>query len=56
MDKNQIEKGETNRRKFLKLGLLTSFTAIASTSIITNLAAQEEEKEATGEVMRLLTH
>ena len=56
MKKNQIEKGETNRRKFLKLGLLTSFTAIASTSIITNLAAQEEEeKEATGEVMRLLT-
>lgn len=55
MKKNQTEEGGTDRRKFLKLGLLTSFTAIAGTSIITNLAAQEEEKETTGEVMRLLT-
>jgi len=55
MEKKQTEEGGTDRRKFLKLGLLSSLTAIAGTSIITNLAAQEEEKEATGEVMRLLT-
>ena len=55
MKKNQTEEGGTDRRKFLKLGLMTSLTAIAGASIVTNLAAQEEEKEAAGEVIRLLT-
>ena len=51
----QTEEGGTDRRKFLKLGIMTSLTAIASSSIITNLAAQEEEKKPAGEVMRVLT-
>ncbi|MDT8416398.1 MAG: 4Fe-4S dicluster domain-containing protein [Lutibacter sp.] len=55
MKKNQTEQGGTNRRKFLKLGVMTSLTAIAGASIVTNLAAQEEEKEPAGEVIRLLT-
>ncbi|HEY9221843.1 MAG TPA: 4Fe-4S dicluster domain-containing protein [Lutibacter sp.] len=55
MEKKQTEEGGTDRRKFLKLGLMTSLTAIAGASIVTNLAAQEEEKESSGEVIRLLT-
>ena len=60
MKNKQTEEGETDRRKFLKLGLMTSLTAIAVASFVTSLAAQEEEeeeviKEPSGEVMRLLT-
>lgn len=56
MKKNNIEEGGTNRRKFLKLGLMTSFTAITGASIITNLASSKEEgKRSSGEVIRLLT-
>jgi molybdopterin-containing oxidoreductase family iron-sulfur binding subunit len=55
MKNKQSEEGGTDRRKFLKLGLMTSLTAIAGASIVTNLAAQEEETEPAGEVIRLLT-
>ena len=55
MKKKQTEEGGTDRRKFLKLGLMTSLTAITGASIVTSLAAQEEEKEPTGEMIRLLT-
>ncbi|MDO9594427.1 MAG: 4Fe-4S dicluster domain-containing protein [Lutibacter sp.] len=57
MKNKQTEEGGTDRRKFLKLGIMTSLTAIAGTSIVNNLAAQEEEGIAkpSGEVMRLLT-
>ncbi|NQV78815.1 MAG: hypothetical protein HQ490_10760, partial [Lutibacter sp.] len=54
MKENKAEESGTNRRKFLKLGILSSFTAIASSSIVTSLASQEEEKSS-GEKIRLLT-
>lgn len=54
--KNNNEKIEgTNRRKFLKLGLLSSVTAVAGSSLVTNLAEEAEEKSSSGEKVRLLT-
>lgn len=47
-------KENTNRRKFLKIGLLTSFSAVAGTSLVANLAS-EEDPILTGNKVRLLT-
>ena len=57
MENKKTEKGNTNRRNFLKLGLMSSVTAVAGASLISNLAIQEEEEEVaeSGEKMRLLT-
>ena len=54
MNNNDSEKRSTNRRKFLKLGLMSSVTALAGTSLISNFASQEEKKPS-GEKIRLLT-
>ena len=54
MEDKKTEKGNTNRRNFLKLGLMSSVTAVAGASIISNLASDEEAKPS-GEKMRLLT-
>jgi Fe-S-cluster-containing dehydrogenase component len=54
MNDNNSEKGSTNRRKFLKLGLMSSVTALAGTSLISNITS-EEEKKSSGEKIRLLT-
>ena len=43
MKNNKTKKSGTNRRKFLKLGLLSSVTAIAGTSIVSNLTPEEEK-------------
>ncbi len=44
----------TNRRKFLKLGLISGVTTVASASFLSNLSSQEEPK-ASGEKIRVLT-
>lgn len=54
MENKKTENGSTNRRKFLKLGLLSSVTAVAGASLISNLTSEEELK-ASGEKIRLLT-
>lgn len=48
-------KNSNNRRKFLKLGLLSSVTAVAGTSIVSNLADSATEEPAEGNKVRLLT-
>ncbi|MDO9261423.1 MAG: 4Fe-4S dicluster domain-containing protein [Flavobacteriaceae bacterium] len=53
MKDNKTVKGETSRRKFLKLGLLSSATVVAGTSIVSTLATEDEK--SSGEKMRLLT-
>ena len=55
MENKKTEKGNTNRRNFLKLGLMSSVTAVAGASLISNLAIQDEEVAESGEKMRLLT-
>lgn len=54
MENDKNDKGATNRRKFLKLGLLSSATAVAGASLVSNLAIPQEA-ETSGEKMRLLT-
>jgi molybdopterin-containing oxidoreductase family iron-sulfur binding subunit len=54
MKKNNKEKSNTNRRKFLKLGLVTSVTALAGSSLVTSLA-NENEIEPSGKKTRVLT-
>jgi len=53
-NKNSEKDSTNNRRKFLKLGLMSSVTALAGTSLIKNIAS-EEEKNPSGEKVRLLT-
>jgi molybdopterin-containing oxidoreductase family iron-sulfur binding subunit len=55
MRNQKTDKNRTNRRKFLKLGLLSSVTVVAGTSLISNLSTIEEEEKASGEKVRLLT-
>jgi molybdopterin-containing oxidoreductase family iron-sulfur binding subunit len=54
MENKKENNGSTNRRKFLKLGLMSSVTAVAGASLISNLAIDEETK-STGHKIRLLT-
>lgn len=53
MANKKIKPDSTNRRNFLRLGLLSSVSAVAGVSLVSNLA-QEEEKTS-GEKVRLLT-
>ena len=53
MNNNDSEKRSTNRRKFLKIGLMSGVSAIAGTSLISNFGTEEEK--SSGEKMRLLT-
>ncbi|MDP3353878.1 MAG: 4Fe-4S dicluster domain-containing protein [Flavobacteriaceae bacterium] len=52
MENNKTEK-ETDRRKFLKLGLLSSVSVVAGTSLVSNLASVDEKLQS--EKIRLLT-
>jgi len=54
MGEKKTDNSGTNRRKFLKLGLMSSVSAVAGASIISNLVT-DEEKMASGEKVRLLT-
>ncbi|GGK22499.1 hypothetical protein GCM10007962_15850 [Yeosuana aromativorans] len=54
MNNKNSENGGTNRRKFLKLGLMSSVTALAGTSLVSNLTS-EETTNTSGEKVRLLT-
>ena len=54
MANNKNENESTNRRNFLKLGLLTSVSAVAGTTLLSNLTS-EEEKKSSGNKVRLLT-
>lgn len=44
-----------NRRKFIKFGLMSSITVVASSSIISNLAIEEEVTKNSDEKIKLLT-
>ena len=54
MKNNKLEKSETNRRNFLKLGLMSSVSAVAGMSFVKNFT-DDEEKKSSGEKVRLLT-
>lgn len=54
MKNNKLEKSETNRRNFLKLGLMSSVSAVAGMSFMNNFT-EDEEKKSSGEKIRLLT-
>jgi len=54
MENNKDNKKATNRRKFLKLGLMSSVSAVAGASVLSNLA-QDDEKTSSGEKVRVLT-
>jgi len=53
MKNKKGDKGNSNRRKFLKIGLMSGVSAIAGNSLISNFA--KEDEESSGEKMRLLT-
>lgn len=54
MKNKNSKKSGTNRRNFLKLGLMSSVTAVAGASLVSNLASEKEIKTS-GEKIRLLT-
>ncbi|MCM2302503.1 MAG: 4Fe-4S dicluster domain-containing protein [Flavobacteriaceae bacterium] len=51
--KNNKTEQESNRRKFLKLGLLSSISVVAGTSLVSNLASVNEKNSS--EKIRVLT-
>jgi molybdopterin-containing oxidoreductase family iron-sulfur binding subunit len=53
MANKKTEEGSENRRKFLRLGLMSSVSAVAGASIISNLGA--DEVKPSGEKVRVLT-
>lgn len=54
MKDKKAEKSDTNRRNFLRLGLMSGVTAIAGVTLA-NKFSDGEEKKPSGEKMRLLT-
>ena len=54
MKDDKAQNKNTDRRKFLKLGLFTGVTAVAGTGLMAGLGSKEE-KVSSGEKMRLLT-
>ena len=56
MSVKKTQKDYTNRRKFLKLGLMSSVSAVAGVSVLSGFPAEEEkEVKPQGEKTRLLT-
>ena len=53
MEKKEEHKEGANRRNFLKLGLLTSVSAVAGLSIMSN--SEQEKAASSGEKVRVLT-
>jgi molybdopterin-containing oxidoreductase family iron-sulfur binding subunit len=53
MANKETEKGNNNRRNFLRLGLMSSVSAVAGASLISQLATEEEKPS--GEKIRVLT-
>ena len=54
MENDIAKKEDNNRRKFLKLGLMSGVTAVTGATLLANLASEEELK-ASGEKIKLLT-
>lgn len=54
MENKNSNKNSKTRRKFLKLGLISSVTAVTGANLVSNLIEDEPKKES-GEKMRLLT-
>ncbi len=54
MEDKKSKKKSTDRRNFLKLGLMSSISAVAGASVISNLVP-DDEKIASGEKVRVLT-
>ena len=54
MANKKTKKDGANRRNFLKLGLMSSVSAVAGMSLVNNFS-QEEEPKPSGEKIRLLT-
>jgi len=55
MESKKSNKKGPNRRKFIKFGLMSSLTAVASASIISNIVSKDENTNNNGEKIRLLT-
>ena len=53
MEDKEHKKEGTDRRNFLKLGLMSSVSAVAGLSLVSNL--EQEEVKSSGEKVRLLT-
>jgi len=54
MENDKIKKERTNRRKFLKLGLMSGATAIVGTSLVSSFETEESAKTSADKI-RLLT-
>ena len=55
METEKPNKKGSNRRKFIKFGLMSSLTAVASASIISNIVGKDNSANNSGEKIRLLT-
>ena len=55
MENKKTDKEGTNRRNFLKLGFMSSVSAVAGASLFSNFSLQDEEVAESGDKMRLLT-
>ncbi|MCF6180774.1 4Fe-4S dicluster domain-containing protein [Lutibacter sp.] len=55
MENYKSKKSGTDRRKFLKLGLMSSVTIVAGSSLISNLSTIGDDTKTSGEKVRLLT-
>ena len=57
METKKNNKNENKRRKFLQLGLLSGVSAVAGTSLISNLSEEtaQETKTGSGEMTKVLT-
>ena len=54
MEDNKDKKKINDRRKFLKLGLISGVSAVAGVSLVSGLA-EDEKKVSSGEKVRVLT-
>ena len=54
MKKDKRSKGKTDRRSFVKLGVLSGITGLSGATLLSNLAS-EQELEASGDKIKLLT-
>ena len=54
MKNKKTEKSDSNRRNFLRLGVLSGVTAVTGMSLVNGLS-EEEEKKSSGEMTKVLT-
>ena len=54
MKNKKTEKNKSDRRNFLRLGVMSGVTAVAGMSLVNGLSEEEEEKKS-GEKVKVLT-